>query len=269
MDPNLVQLAEAWKQAEAQLGPEALAKAAAAAAGSEDGEEGPESGDGAMDVDDLIEARMAAADLNEGLGKKVSAAGKKDKKGVSAAEGAQEQPAAKKQKAAGEGVEAGKAPSLQQRLEARKAEGVAVAKAKEAEAVTQLAFVPAPKWQGPRPGYFFSKGTLGLGYYLDNKAPKKSKAGGKAGVLQQQQQQQKQPLKGKGPIIPVQRRKGLDRFDDSDSDDDAFAAAAHEAAKDADKKAAAGGGAGKVQHKKALPGRLRKKLAKERQGKGA
>ena len=45
-------------------------------------------------------------------------------------------------------------------------------------------FIPAKKFTGAKPGYYFRKGKLGLGFYIDKNAPK-------GGKQQQQQQQQR------------------------------------------------------------------------------
>lgn len=158
VDPLLLQLAEAWKVAETQLGPEGLAKAQQAEA--EDGEEE----EGRVE-DDPIDMRMEVEDLMEGLGGSKAAqlrqqqvlatmmkSAKRKMEQTSGSEGS---------KKAKKGEEQG-GPSFTARLEAQREAGVAAGQAKDA-----AAFIPSPKWTGAKPGYAFKKGPQGQGYYVD------------------------------------------------------------------------------------------------------
>lgn len=158
-------------------------------------------------------------------------------------------------------------PGFQQRLSAAKAEGAG------------LAYIPAAKFGGARPGYMFKLGGLGLGYYRDAAASGGKKAVGASasgGVLP----------KGKRPIMPIGPQSD-GRLSDSDDDGDNIGGAPppsrlkqsqpqskKKAAKVGAGESSSRGGGGSTPaapsdrggRRKALPGRLRKKLAKAKEG---
>ncbi|KAL6764959.1 P-loop containing nucleoside triphosphate hydrolase protein [Haematococcus lacustris] len=180
---------------------------------------------------------------------------------------------AKKQRRKAEaGEEAGDGPkqnlsgpsSMAQRLAVAVARGTATAQSQASasrEAVGQPPFIPSQRFAGARAGYAFKKGPDGMGYYRDHPPAKLNNP-----VMQ---------LRGKGPIIPIgpQSRKGKQSWDDSSDEGDPppsfdqAAAALPNAQADASASRAIISNGNGVHKRKALPGRLRKKLAKERAGK--
>lgn len=239
-----------------------------AGGGGEDEEE-----EGEDELETLMHLREEAMDVMEGLravgalshlsGKKKAKKGRDD--GADDGDGGEER-AGKKAKVAASTAD-GAAPSMQQRLARAKFAGAQEAIAKEelaAGATAGAPFIASPKFAGRRPGYMFKQGKQGLGYYVDH-GPKVTKKKLSAAALKE---------KGKGPIIAVERGKHSWSDDDSESDGEADKAAAvpnSGKGKGKGKGGAPGGGAGgqQQQKRKALPGRLRKKLAKDQAaGKG-
>lgn len=290
LDPNLVQLADTWREAEARLPPEQLAEAArrlaaadardapAAAAGDDGAESGDDDEGDAAHVSDHgretdADAMLEAEDLGEGLrgasrdGLGLKAAGK----------------AAKKQRrdtAPTAVTDKGDVPapaSFQARLQRAEAAGAATAagKAQLAQASKpSIPFVAAKKFQGARAGYVFKLGPQGVGYYVDTPPRKLSKAN-----LQQL------TARGKGPIVPIgpqsgKKRSDRSRFDSSSEDESDRSDAGGSSSDDERDQAVAGKGAAGLQNgavggrvqagekKKPLGGRLRKKLAKQRAAAG-
>ena len=165
-------------------------------------------------------------------------------------------------------------PSMKQRLAQAKAAGVAEAVAVSATS-SGLAFMPSGKFSGPRPGYLFKKGPLGLGYYRDQMPlSTKAKAAGssshhaaKATAGKQladgaafSKKAAAQILRSKAPIISAAGGLSAKRKAEwSDDDDDDHEPSGHGRPKGKGGKAVAGNGV----KSKALPGRLRKRLARD------
>jgi superfamily II DNA/RNA helicase len=164
----------------------------------------------------------------------------------------------------------------------------------------QPPFVRSPRFAGARPGYAFRRGDKGVGYYLDvplhleaehafAKMLSPSSAGGGGGGKKQQQQKKKTkaPPAPKQGLAALPKLPGLARRQASDSDDDlddeedtpwrkvpppprkrqGAGGSDDDDGGDSDSDSDGGGG-GKKRYKGALPGRLRKKLAKQRQRAG-
>ena len=212
---------------------------------------------------------MEAADLSEGL--RLLMGGKRAKNGkakaVSFAQGSNgDAPGPDRAVKAAIGGRSKEAPpSMQQRLVKAKLLGSSEAALKEDQerikgSAPVLAFVPSSKFVGARPGSIFKFGDLGLGYYRDlplaGKGKKSAKdklgAAGKGPAV---------IPRSKAPIIPAGgsiKRKGGDW---SDSDDDLEPRPAMKQSLTG--VVGLGKAAGKQDKKKSLPGRLRKKLARD------
>ena len=215
--------------------------------------------------------RLEAADLTEGLRQLMRGAKKGGKKGKAAAPtpahthgGGSQGPSSGGEDQVLPLIGKGHPPSMQQRLAKAKAAGFFEAVSTSASG---LAFMPSKNFSGARPGYVFKKGALGLGYYRDH-LPKatKSKPGLKPSgsamtsrKFRETSATAAQIPRSKAPIIPAggglsAKRKAQWSDDDDDDDDDG-----HQAEK---RRPKSGKATGKG---KALPGRLRKKLARDSQ----
>eukprot|EP00955_Chlamydomonas_euryale_P031291 329107-Chlamydomonas_euryale.AAC.7 len=252
-----MQLATAWKEAAARAGGEAVLNSMlhankpkskrpdADATASEDDEEDEQDDKDAV-LDSMMDDRAGAADVMEGLRalgvpQARMLGGKAEKRAQRDADTGNQQSSKKHKKP--DGADCGSSgPGLQQRLTAAKGD--------------RLAFMAASAFGGSRPGYVFKMGALGLGYYVDV-APQPKKAG-------------LAPQKGKGPIIPIgPQGKGIwsDSEEEDEREHDASTLAQPNSRKKKGKKYAGSANAnGEDAHgrKKALPGRLRKKLAKSK-----
>lgn len=146
-------------------------------------------------------------------------------------------------------------------------------------------FIPAKTFVGAKAGMVFKKGSRGQGYYRDEQAATDASRQRQQQIqrlaLQQVQKQQKAATKKQQkqnkssaedlpplPGIAMQRKKQQQFFEHSLSDDDGGAVMdSHDSSSDDDQPGSSlaarhqGSSKGK---KRALPGRLRKKLAKEK-----
>eukprot|EP00959_Pyramimonas_sp_CCMP1952_P371411 7777520-Pyramimonas_sp.AAC.1 len=69
-------------------------------------------------------------------------------------------------------------------------------------------FFPSPKWKGPKPGYHFTNGSLGLGYYSDPKEQKKlQKLQKKESKMPTRDQNDAAPESPKSPKAKVDSKK--------------------------------------------------------------
>ena len=203
---------------------------------------------------DEDEERMKADDLSEGLGQqrrgKKAKAGKKT---AAAQDGKGNAPGA--DEAIGRQLE-GAPLSMQQRLVKAKLVGISEGQVKES--ARALAYIPSPKFTGARPGYMFKRGGLGLGYYHDQPPDGRSKNGGRDKVAGKASGKGSTVAldRSKAPIIPAGGSKRGGAW--SDSDDDLEPPPVVERTSKS-----VLGQKGRQDRRKALPGRLRKKLAKD------
>ncbi len=252
LDPNLVQLASAWREAVAKAGGEAElearinAEAGKGPAGKGDGEESFGEEEDRDRLDELMEERMQAADISEGLRNAGILRKKKAKKGSSKSDGVNARLAA--------GAEE-PLLSMQQRLSKAKTAGVAEAVRRASAAEPSLAFSPSAKFVGARSGYVFKKGPLGLGYYRDAAKPRAAVPKAAAAAALQ---------RCKGPIIPSGKKRVLDVWSDEDDEDEEDGGSVD--APDIEGRKGLSKSNATAKRRKALPGRLRKKLRKDQVG---
>lgn len=157
-------------------------------------------------------------------------------------------------------------------------QGAAAAAAAAAAAEAQPAFVPSRAWGGERPGYAFKKGLQGQGYYLDavqqQRRGERSKGKRADGTGQpreekeyRQQLRQKYthaPIGGKAAAHDKPQQVLPGRLKELKRQRQLAAAAGVLEGFSSDDEEGAAGSAQPSKRLKALPGRLRKKLAKQR-----
>ena len=251
VDPNLVQLAAAYREAKAQLGDDAVLSADGDSAGEEDV---PADVDGVSGV---------AEDAHEGL----NPAGKPRAHVRSAGS----IPSRKRSALPAQPQDSEKLRSAHARsngLQAHARQNPA------GHTGPGRSFIPADTFSGARPGYAFQTGSQGTGYYRD--------AVGAAAVSRSRRMaigagelasdsQDKAPMSRDGSAAVIgdgnadRRGRHAGRkadADDSDSEDDRSADGSRRGSGTGIGQKARGG-------RKALPGRLRKKLAREREKHGS
>jgi len=257
VDPNLVQLAAAYREAKAQLGDDAVLPA--------DGDSADEA-DVSVGVDDIW---GIAEDAHEGLsagGEPLAPRGQaalstsKQRTALPAVPPDSEQPEAKSQPVDG-------------RSNGRSSGLLAHARRSPAgRAGPARSFTPADTFSGARPGYVFQTGSQGTGYYSDAvgaAAAARSRrmavgAGQPPGDGQDNAPQDgSAAVNGDGNAERRGRRSVRNPdADDSDSEDDGATDGSRRGPGSGTGQKARGG-------RKSLPGRLRKKLAREREKHGS
>ncbi len=297
VDPNLVKLAEAYEVAAKKLG---LPLSSNGMAGSK--KKGVNGGDGDNDEDDgdldprKKENRPATEDILRELDMKTKAQKRKEK----LIEAKQEKKKKKREsaaEAAGEDLSAEEIISSSEDedssgddSDASDDEGTATKKGRKNPAPAE--FLPSRKFSGARPGYVFKKGGMGVGYYLDHPPHKVLKdlararkqiaakyaakpVGGAA-----EKSKKKTGVASKAvPLLPG-KMKTLKRqqqeypssdeedFNDSESESDGGKGDTKKTTKVSSPAAPSTELSGQKK-RGALPGRLRKKLAKDRMKKAA
>ncbi len=254
MDPNLVQLAAAYREAKAQLGDDAVLPADGDSADEEDASAG---------ADDLS---GVAEDAHEGLNingmplKQASGAGLTSntwRAALPADPPDGEQPTAKPQSADG------RSDGLPTHARRSSADSAGPARS----------FTPADSFSGARPGYAFQTGSKGTGYYSDAAGAaaasrSRRKAIGASGPAGGGQDDVPMSLAGSAAAAADGNAKQRGRraarkpdADVSDSEDD-------RAADDGRRGLSTGIGQKGRGERRSLPGRLRKKLARDREKHG-
>lgn len=254
VDPNLVKLAEAYAIAAKKLSIEPSSAAAAVSRAKPEGNEDEE------DEEERVALRPATEDVLKELNLKTKAQKKRDK----AAEKTREKKRKAREEVADHASSDDGGDSDEQPSGTAATARLPVGDAPHAE------FLAAKRFAGAKPGYVFKRGGMGVGYYLDRpphlaaKARalelKKAKAkasmkpiGGEAVGRAPTKVSAKAPVTKKPvPLLPGRMKQLKKARGDSSGESSEDEGGAH----------------GAVARRKPLPGRLRKKLAREKAGAG-